>query len=71
MMRKSNYIRVKSEKLATMFTFYEKFFGKEIFKAIFETWKQNIFPYVYKADKASLAANCFICCSTQQQNCIK
>jgi hypothetical protein len=41
MMRKSNYIHVKSEKQIALFTFFKKVFGKEIFKAIFETWKQK------------------------------
>ena len=36
MMRKSNYIRVKSEKLATMFNYFKKVFGKAIINTIFE-----------------------------------
>jgi hypothetical protein len=36
MMRKSKYIRVKSETDATLFNFYYIFFGKENFKPIFE-----------------------------------
>jgi hypothetical protein len=35
MMRKSNYIRVKSEKLLTMFMFFEKSF-----------WKSNFYNYL-------------------------